>query len=168
VVDGRYEDHLMYIDTLLLGWRGYLRQDTALRRVYYLATDTLAERILYDFNLTVGDTVTRFFKYNGVISYDTAWLISIDTFYADKSYRRFNFKIYTSGLDGPAFIVTSWIEGIGSDMGLLYPLNLSWFAKQLTCFSRNDSTVYPHFSPTACAILTGVNEVPQQISSFHI
>src|ERR1019366_6232970 len=73
VVDGRYEDHLMYIDTLLLGWRGYLRQDTALRRVYYLATDTLAERILYDFNLTVGDTVTRFFKYNGVISYDTAW-----------------------------------------------------------------------------------------------
>src|SRR5688572_26179253 len=39
------------------GYKGALREDTALRKVYYVPQSDTAEQLLYDFNLQVGDTV---------------------------------------------------------------------------------------------------------------
>ena len=154
----------VYVDTIPFLRLGYLRQDTAFRRVYYLQSDTSTETILYDFNLSVGDTVTRFFS-GANCRYDSVKVLSIDTLIIDKPYRRYNFDVVAQGAFGPFHQSTSWIEGIGSTQSLLY---LRYCDYQLTCFSRSDSTIYPYFSTTACAILTGVNEVPQQITALHI
>lgn len=81
-----------------------IRNDTLNKKVYLYSVSTGMEKLLYDFNLSVGDTVNQ---YNGygfyaplvsgatpLVNIDTAWVTSIDSVLMNHDglfHRRFNF-----------------------------------------------------------------------------
>ncbi len=127
----------------------FIREDTTTRKVYVKTGVT--ELVLYDFSLEVGDTApihSATQQYPVVQSIDTININGVlrkkinfmhsnamDVWFGDGTY-------YTQEL--------SWIEGIGSTQGLLFPFfgDVNTFANVLVCFSQNDSFIYhePHFT----------------------
>lgn len=90
----------------------YLRNDSANRKVYLFDTmNTNQEKLLYDFDLALGDTVEPFYSCPD----DTFIIQNIDSVDIGGIYRR-QFEINGTGW-GPIYL----IEGIGSNIGLAYP-----------------------------------------------
>jgi len=122
-------------------YRGALRNDTLNKRVYFVDKDSTNERLLYDFSLSVGDTVFDFMPGYAVGNYGV--ISSIDSVLVGTNYHK-------------EFILGGWrsfIEGVGSDLGLLeshYYTAESVY--QLICFSNN-SDVYPNTS-ASCPLIT--------------
>ena len=124
---------------------GGLRQDTALRRVYFIDAGA-QECLLYDFNLNAGDTVSG----NCVIwGSSCAIVVSIDSVFAGSDYRKC-FNLSTN----PPY---SLIEGIGSTSGLMEPLCPFEYFGSLICFTQEGTTLYPD-ALTACEIVSVVEE----------
>lgn len=103
----------------------FLRNDTF--ALTYILNTNNEERILYDFSMQVGDTITNFFWGNNME------LLSISTVQLINSERRlFNFSDSTK-----------WIEGIGDVLGFwgnqTYP---NPFPAGMVCFRQADSAVY--------------------------
>ena len=55
-----------YLSSYFDNYKGAIRQDTLLKRVYIVPSDSLTEMLLYDFNLSVGDTLP--ISYNNTFS----------------------------------------------------------------------------------------------------
>lgn len=109
--------------------------------------------MLYDFNASVGDSISLCETCNVVVS-------SIDSVFIDGNYRkRFNI----SGLQP-----YSVIEGIGSTFGILEPTCHFEYSGELTCHSQNGHTIYPD-SSVQCSIITNSGssvQKEQQISLY--
>jgi hypothetical protein len=129
------------------GYAGCIRQDTALRKIYFVCPNSIVDSLLYDFNMQVGDTVP------GLIG---SWaslpdtVISIDSILVGSDYRK-------------RWYINHWyniylIEGIGSTFGLkeFSPGSTTDFPNySLSCFTQNGITLYPSTS-TICNIIDGV------------
>ena len=127
-----------------------IREDT-LRRQVFLANSSFSEEILlYDFSLETGDTVTRntYINYGGGIQNN--FIVShIDTVNIGGVLRK---KIYISCSEHLIFTsfasTEAWIEGIGGNLGLLFPIFIydttDVCENLLICFSDNDSIIYHH------------------------
>jgi hypothetical protein len=114
-------------------YHGGLRENN--KRIYYIDPFCSHEILLYDFNLGIGDSIlipcmlcdTSYPMYMKITSIDSILL-------NDMTYRkRINFDWGTK---------FSWIEGIGSQYGLLYPYYLCitclcW--EELVCYKQIDS-----------------------------
>jgi len=126
-------------------YMGALRQDTLLRHVYYLPSDSTTEYLLYDFSLSLGDTVKGYLS-DATFSGCIAIVDSIDSVLIDGSYRR---RIMTSGCGAASIII--FIEGIGSTYGLLEPFFTNMEATgTLICFELeglNDLSRYAYALP---------------------
>lgn len=118
---------------------GYIREDTTTGKVYY---GTNEEGMLYDFNLMEGDSVLISNSYLDFI--DVLMICdSIDTININGNPRqRYHF---TPGFGFDEYIET-WIEGIGSEFGVL---NSGYLAAQLAggisellCHYQDDELVY--------------------------
>lgn len=135
-------------------YAGGIRQDTGLRKVYFLAAYDTSEVLLCDFSLNVGDTVKT---YNTLPLYPNSVVTSIDSILIGAQYR----KRWTVYMQGCLAWYSQIIEGIGSTFGLLdqrYPHGLCRTYGKLYCFSQNDQTLYPNYSPsTGCTKVTGIN-----------
>lgn len=95
--------------------------DKKIYMIYYL-DPYFSENILYDFNLSVGDTFNfPPFYYNIVAKIDSSE-------YFGKKYKTFHF---TDSL--------VWIEGIGSNAGFIYQ---DIYSRKLLCVSKNDTLIY--------------------------
>jgi len=129
---------------------GGLRQDTSLKTVYFI-DDNGNECLLYDFNLSIGDTVK-----SNCLSWgtDCAVVISIDSLFAISDYR----KVFNLSTIPPYSI----IEGIGSTSGLLEPLCPNEFTGTLVCFTEGGTTLYPD-ALTACEIVSNTEEGSEQL-----
>lgn len=131
---------------------GFIRQDTAQRKVYYYNS---YETLLYDFNLSVGDTLP------GSLINDSLsgnYVSSIDSVLVGSDYRKlFHISVLGSTNAWDSNYV-QLIEGIGSTFGLLSPLMPPFEnGTSLTCFILNDTVLYP--SPTSnCNLTIGVDE----------
>jgi hypothetical protein len=109
------------------------------RKVYYQGVDyfgfdTDSVILLYDFNKQKNDTV-----YTG--TWQRAIINGIDSILVGNSYRK-RFQMN----DGQ-----SWIEGIGSNFGFLYPMTnipTIYWRSELICYKHNDSLLYksPNYS----------------------
>ena len=104
-------------------YKGAIRQDTSVKKVYlfYGSSDTL----LYDFNLSVGDTLPISFNNPG----NNNIVTSIDSVFIGNNYRKkFHIGSYAS-----------IIEGIGCDEGLLDYIG-GWFeaGSALHCFHQDN------------------------------
>ncbi|HLP49935.1 MAG TPA: T9SS type A sorting domain-containing protein [Chitinophagales bacterium] len=150
---------------------GFIRQDTALKRVYFLPVNDSIEKLLYDFNLIVGDTISPEALLNPPIIVSRIRVSQVDTFYSERDYRRLYLELYDSSSNvwrqG-----NQWIEGIGSINGLLYPaFNHYWMGaggQDLICFDNSGSQIYPSFSSTACAIISGINDIRNEEVVFKL
>lgn len=107
----------------------YIREDTALKRVYYinLPPDSI-ETLLYDFNLNVGDT----------LDFGSDWQMnivhSIDTVLTANGYRR---RLHIADASNADYEFVDLIEGIGSTFGLLAKLETPFECfENLICFSN--------------------------------
>lgn len=103
---------------------GAIRQDSSAKKVYFIDSTMTSETLLYDFNLSIGDTVQGWYN---KLNMPPLVLSEIDSIAINGNYhKRFNFQ-NTNG--------TSLIEGVGWS-GELFGCNVTsalWTA--LACFN---------------------------------
>lgn len=177
-LDGIKYHEIIYISNGLSEHTGLgIREDTASRRIYVGrgSGNTFEETLLYDFSVNVGDTVKRGLYYN--YSIENIYVVdSIDTVTLGGVPRK---RIHFHDNDHCVFtrndvfdIGESWIEGIGSTLGLFHP-SLIWAETEveenvLVCYSNGDSVIYhnSHFTdcmPTASLITPNA---PPRITAY--
>ncbi len=108
-------------------------------RIYFLDLPDSVEKVMYDFNLVVNDTLRTNYAQDKYI----AWVTNIDsTQLAGIWYKVWHFGGTDSVLyypDSVRTLVYNVIEGIGSTNGPLYPASpysLTSFSQQLLCFKN--------------------------------
>lgn len=130
-------------------YTGAIRQDTLNKKIYIVPTDSTSEKLLYDFSLNVGDTVVSFLN-------ETCPAIetigAIDSIIVNGNYHR---RLHLQ--DGCSGIQIYYIEGIGSNFGLIFPNNTGNLSN-LICTKVNNQTYYPD-SSTSCNLVTSVNSL---------
>ena len=143
----------------------------------YAIIDTIPEQLLYDFNLSVGDTITYYYHISpNNITQVTFSLVTtkVDSILLlDGKYRK-RWIFATASIN--AYYGDTIVEGIGgiAQVGLFSPFDShSWvigYMGQFTCFKQNDTVLYLH-NPTCnrcfCSLTTGIlNEEKQSTVLF--
>lgn len=134
-------------------YAGSIRQDTAIRTVFFVPPNDSIEWLLYDFNMSVGDTVKGYLVDSSSVTYIVQ---EVDSELIDNIYRK--------RWGSPSYQLY-FIEGIGSMRGLIKKFvfmggvaSESYFVQ---CFAQNDSTVYPE-SGVSCELITSAYEKNMQ------
>ena len=124
--------HQLHSATAYLGG---LREDSLLKKVFFIQAGDSSENLLYDFSLNVGDTIQSLSNCSMAIT-----VTSIDsTNNYSPDYRRI-FHVSSPGND--------FIEGIGSLGGILAPLcNGIDFHWDLTCLSIDGNLIFSTGNP---------------------
>lgn len=127
----------------------YIRQDIPSKRVYIRKANYLADSVLYDFNLNVGDTITDDKIFWPSIS--TAIVTSIDSIFIGSQYRaQYNFDVQ-GGLP------SSLIEGVGSlSGGFIYPPSFFEGYNNLTGFIQDGIVLYGSYCPAIPLVVKDV------------
>jgi len=140
-------------------YAGSIRQDIAIRKVFFVPPNDSIEWLLYDFNLEVGDTVNGYLVDSSSFTYI---IQEVDSYLLGNTYRK-SWK-YDNNY---SFL----IEGIGAMNGLIEKfIHMGGVASEsfyVQCFVQNDSTVYPEGGFT-CEMITSVNEKNNQAFSMAI
>jgi Secretion system C-terminal sorting domain len=153
-----YLSHYAHVSYL-----GALREDSITKKIYFLEPGTSHDTLLYDFSLSVGDTLPITYKNDDIGPYPTNVISSIDSALVNGSYhKRFNISEAYLGTD-PNYV--SIIEGVGSTFGL-FPHLIPIFEEGgiLECFSLKDSLAYPWGGAGSCVplvVIAGVNEIKE-------
>lgn len=117
-------------------YNGAIREDTIAKKVYYIPKDSLNESLIYQFNLSLHDTITISTIYG-----DNKYVCnSIGSILINNHYRK-RYSIWSILTQ----IGDNWIEGIGSINGLLYFFNNpigNTIKNGLLCFYQNDTLIY--------------------------
>jgi hypothetical protein len=110
-------------------------------------------RILYDFNLNVGDTITQLNMFDQEMDWK---LNTIDSIFLEKTWhKRLVFGILGCG-GCPNDI---WIEGIGSLYGVTTPGNVvADFSTTLLCVKNETEYIYTNPEFNSCYLTTGIIE----------
>jgi hypothetical protein len=142
--------------------RIYFKGDTIvhdLKPSYHNTDDPSSEVLLYDFSLTIGDTLK-----NSNLSVWGEFLIvsTIDTIQIKDTYRKqYSFE--------PIWWV-HWIEGIGNVKGLLFTsgdLPFNGTNGNLICFKQNDEILYYNDAYSECfPVLTGIETKKNDFSDY--
>ena len=155
---------------------GALRQDTVSRKIYFIAFSgscfpvpflATGDSLLYDFSLNIGDTLHNQFNLPYYYMNLKLYIEDIDSVLLGNTYHKRFILGVVGGTHNPAYL----IEGIGSTNGLLEPIdNLYMDADYslLICFSLNDTSLYPSYSPSACPIITNINDVNELKNKLNI
>lgn len=139
-------DQMCYI--LPLGYIGCIREDLS-KHIYLRLPQSNSDTLIYDFNLTVGDTVKGY-----VANCDTIIVDSIDSVLIQSNYRkRFNCSSHTTSF---CFANCSIIEGIGGTQGLLCPMGNYESFFYLDCFNLYGQTIYPDTITSCPLIVAGI------------
>lgn len=123
-----------------MSYSGGIREDNKI--IYFVPDTASSEYVLYNFNLSVGDTV--FNPFNGsILNNDTAIVTQIDSVLAtDGWHKQFHFSTWST-----------WIEGIGSTFFLLSPFQMFPLSGNyhLVCSVNDSSFIYPN-TISSCAL----------------
>lgn len=138
---------------------GALREDSIAKRVYYRWSEYEGEKLIYDYTLQVGDTLS---VYIGLFCPYNVFVNKIDTITTLDSINR---RVWY--LDYKEEPFPGWpqiIEGIGSTSGLLGGIEPYWEGwNELLCFSVDGDEVWRSWRDT-CYVVTdscaavGINE----------
>jgi hypothetical protein len=127
---GNTYNHISYANS----YSGAIREDGG--KWYYYGSSYIqpeGEYLLYDFNLTAGDYLPETFN-NAA---GNLFVSDIDTVLISNIERR---RFFILGNSGPG--VTCIIEGIGSDVGLIEPLQQFEPIWQLVCYAENGEAAW--------------------------
>jgi len=139
-------------------YTGAIRQDTLNKKIYVILSDSTTENILYDFSLQVGDTVKSVLHTlaSDCFGFNSETIVSIDSIQVNGNYHRvFHFQGSCTGPNGG-----SYIEGIGSDFGLLFPNRMDETESHLSCLKVNNQTYYPN-SSAPCELVVSINSLEE-------
>ena len=140
-------------------YRGAIRQDESLRKVFYMPPAATTDQLLYDFTLEVGDTVSGYLQ--GFLEpADT--VVAIDSVLVGDNYRK-------RWLINPCYEIYL-IEGIGSTFGLLEPspgcmTDMDYYS--MNCCSLEGQAIYPS-GLTECKLITGIANNPDFSNQVHV
>lgn len=143
------------------GYAGALRDDPAANKTYFVFPGTITDSLLYDYNLTVGDTFSGFITYDEFFFGNHPYEVSsIDSVLVNGQYRkRWNFIPHN--VNSTPYI----IQGIGTNAGLIDPIytyHVDFTRRFLVCVMNNSGTIYnsEYTSEMGCNIITeGINEI---------
>ena len=149
-----------------------LREDTVNQRVYAIFGYGTKERLLYDFSLGIGDTVTVYSKFEGYTV--GPWLVKIDTIdtvnIGGKNRKRL--KVNGSGFQP---YIEYWIEGIGSSYGLFYSgtsmaIIHDVILPNLICFEQDGVVAYmsPNVQKCYYPVPKGVSIASQWLTQLSL
>lgn len=152
----------------------YLREDN--KTVYVYHPDSLAERILYNFNLNLGDTF--FFDNSPNLYFNNQFSVvqEIDSIQIGDTYhKRFKLNTHYNIYYPDEYLY--FIEGVGSNLGILYDrpsFGMSMVAAVIdfTCFNRSDTTFEINGSglyepnTSSCEAHLSVEEIDNQVDIF--
>ncbi|MDR3681555.1 MAG: T9SS type A sorting domain-containing protein [Flavipsychrobacter sp.] len=121
------------------GNTNFVREDTLQGLVYILINNT--DRILYNYNLKAGDSISYVWAQNRVDSVVSTDSILINGVYHKTLYMKGNFVSGNNG--GNATLTYTVVEGIGSPNGPLASETVYYFEGQenLTCFEQSNVKV---------------------------
>ena len=136
-----------------LGYKGAIRQDTILKKVFIVLVGDTNEKILYDFNLSnVGDTLNMLCSPGLCNTY--YHVTEIDSILIDGTYRKKYWYACAPNLGLQYWV----IEGIGKSSGLLEECEQGFgVGSYLDCFTQNNQTLYPD-STTQCDLINSVED----------
>ena len=132
------------------GYKGAIRQDTLIKKVFFIPPDSITETLLYDFTMQVGDTVKGYLE---SWAYQADKVLSIDSIMVGNTFHK---RWYINS--GYSIYI---IEGVGSTYGLIEYSPGSTFDfpdNSITCFSQNGQSLYPNTS-TNCQLITTINSI---------
>jgi hypothetical protein len=152
-------------DSLQQEWiyEGTIREDTINKQVFYKYGEI--EGLIYDFSLEVGDTVqvdNQYFNYHVVsLVVDSIDMVDVNGIIRK---RFFLFGIQNPMMD-PYYPDEIWIEGIGSNFGIMYSgagvFGWGGGTVKLLCASQNDNTIYMDTLFNECYIDTFYPQILQ-------
>ncbi len=132
---------------------GFVREDTAARKVYFIDNAGNPEILLYDFSMQIGDTISRTFDSPGYFLDGLFTLDSITTVFVSAGGRRaFHLNDHANSQNK----TLTWIESVGNLSDAFYPYGTNtyspgWFTncsifphdnyQFMTCF-HHDYRVY--------------------------
>jgi hypothetical protein len=150
---------------------GLLREDNEAQKVWFISPDSINERIMYDFSLSVGDSVFLEFSnpINIELTLNTGWYY-VDSILWKNVLTGSRKHIYLDNPDNPDIFewhsyldrpVLEWIEGVGSPISSLYldehsylgnPCSIGSFSgRRVNCFFKNNIHEYSD----TCLLLAG-------------
>jgi len=132
-----------------------IREDSSQRKVYYYDNFNQVEKMMYDFNLQIGDTLDATKVIWGSPNYIHI-VTSVDSILINGQYRkRFNYSgPFTSGCSD-----SSIIEGIGGISGLRSgPSTCFEYFASLISFEKNGIGMYPD-SAANCSVISGIKNI---------
>ncbi|PKP00704.1 MAG: hypothetical protein CVU11_17075 [Bacteroidetes bacterium HGW-Bacteroidetes-6] len=142
------------------GYAGALRDDPTANKTYFVFPGATADSLLYDYNLTVGDSFSGFITYKYSIDIHPYVVSSVDSVMVNGQYRkRWNFIPHN--VNSTPYI----IEGIGTNAGLIdviYSYPIDFTRRYLVCVMNNSGTIYnsEYTSEMGCNIITeGINQL---------
>lgn len=146
------------------GFRGSVRQDISIRKVFFIPPLDSVEQVLYDFNLQIGDTLKGYLARNCSLGGNTDIISGIDSILVGNTYRK-RWAISVMSFSPHAYL----IEGISSSWGLLESpcLLIDGPEYTLTCFKQNDNVIYPD-TTTSCNLITTISGVSSKSISLSI
>jgi len=111
----------------------------------YLLDNYSTERVLYDFSLEIGDTI----KQQNMFDQQADWIIDeIDSIEIEGTFRKQLHLIHTN-----YGVYDTWIEGIGSTLGLVTPGNFVIdFGTELLCVKKDLQNIYTNPIYDTCFI----------------
>jgi len=141
-------------------YEGALRQDSILKKVFFVQPSNNFEELLYDFNLGIGDTLDS--SFNSFADFN--FISNIDSVLVGSNFhKRF---ILSSQFDTNYAAI---IEGVGSTLGLfknlVNPNFIMYAGSHLKCFNHYADN-YPDTS--ACVFTIGIDETKQDPNFFSI
>ncbi|MHC1774480.1 MAG: T9SS type A sorting domain-containing protein [Lentimicrobium sp.] len=144
----QFLDVLECRDSIQQEWsnEGMIREDTLNKQVFYKYGET--EGLIYDFSLETGDTVHIDNQYH--YWYDDVVSMIVDSIDLADIYGVMRKRFFLSGLDlsvrDPYYPDEIWIEGIGSNYGIMHSglggIAIGGGTDKLLCASQNDNVIY--------------------------
>ena len=125
-----------------------IRNDTINKKVFVYEFNGKFEKLLYDFSLSIGDTIPD--SYNGTSRYKGRIITKIDTIIIDNN-KHLVFEVDSNQ-------VSPYIEGIGSTSGPIFE-DIIWFEGgfELMCTMAGvNRTPYFNRFPSECKLATGI------------
>ena len=173
---GAYNYALVYSGVTPISLTGGVRNDTLNKKVYFYSFTTNTEKVLYDFDLSVGDTVNATSGYGfydqlvttempSIATLDTAWVTSIDSVLMPHDglyHKRFRFNgIYQGPLSAGSLVDTTdqyWMQPAGSGSMVVTSLveGVGQLYNPLSYFGEFE---YVNYYYVWCASIDGISVV---------
>jgi hypothetical protein len=145
---------------------GLIRQDR--NRVYYKTSAEKPEKLIYDFNISEGDTIIAYSLTDWLKNkYDECKYVC-DSIRIREYFQILRRVFYLTAL--PAQVPEFWIEGLGSSSGILHNFDgrVGGDAFYLSCVMSGDSFLYRKYPSEPCIrIAVGVDKITPNDPLFY-